>query len=76
MTKECLVILTTSSGQRVAEIHVNSLRQLEAQMPGSVVSYDVQYEGNSLRSPVIDAELHDLLLGVIFDIEAQHPRPD
>jgi hypothetical protein len=73
MTKECLVILTTSSGQGIAEIHVNSLQQLEAQMPVSVVSYDIQYEGSSLRSAVIDDELHDLLLGVIFDIEAQHP---
>lgn len=73
MTKECLVILTTSRGQGIAEIHVNSLRQLEAQMPVSVVSYDIRYEGNSLRSAVIDDELHDLLLGVVLDIEAQHP---
>lgn len=61
MTKECLVILTTPSGQGVAEVHVNSLQQLAAQMPDSVVSYDIQYEANSLRSPVIDDELHDLL---------------
>jgi hypothetical protein len=74
MTKQCLVILTTLSGQAIAEIHVNSLRQLEAQMPVSVVSYDVQYECNSLGSTVIDDELRDLLLGLIFDIEAQHPR--
>jgi hypothetical protein len=75
MTKEYLIILTTLSGQGVAEIHVNSLQQLRDQMPATVLAYDIEHEGNSPRSTIIDAELHDLLIGVVSDIDNQNSHP-
>lgn len=69
MTKNCLLSLSTSTGHGVAEIHVNSLHQLAVLMPASVVCYEVYDNGECPRGLVSDAELYDLLVGVIRDID-------
>lgn len=64
-----LITLETAAGRSVAEVHVNTLHQLTAMMPESVVAYDVVDNGMSVHSPVSDSELHDLLAGLVQDIE-------
>lgn len=44
-------------------------------MPASIVSYNIQHEGNSVYSAVTDAELHDLIVGPVFDIDAKNLHP-
>lgn len=70
MTKNCLVTFFTSIGHGVAEINVNSLHQLAVLMPASVVSYEVQDNGDEARGPVSDVELYELLLDLVSDINA------
>jgi len=69
MTLNCLVKLTTHIGQAMAEVRINSLHQLAVVMPASVVSYEVQNNGECNYEPVNDAELFDLLNGVISDVK-------
>ena len=69
MTLNCFVILCTSNGRGFAEVRVNSLHQLARLMPASVVSYVASHNGDSARGPIRDAELYDLLMGLISDID-------
>lgn len=71
VTKKCLVTFTIAAGEGVAEVHVNSLHQLAVMMPASVISYAVLDHGDSARGMIDDAQLYDLLLGVIRDTDAQ-----
>lgn len=69
MTLKCLVILSTCSGQVLAEVLVNSLHQLAVVMPASVVSYEVQNNGQCGYAVVNDSELFDVLIGLLNDAE-------
>jgi hypothetical protein len=68
MTTNCLLTMTTISGQCCAEVRVNSLHQLALLMPPSVVSYELIDKGLSAHPFVSDQELFDLLVGVVRDL--------
>lgn len=70
-TKNCLVTFCTSNGRGAAELCVNSQHQLALLMPATVISYEVQDNGECARSHVNDNELYDLLLGLVGDLDSQ-----
>ncbi len=69
MTRHCLVCISTLDGTGFAEVQVNSVHQLAMVMPGAVISYEVQNQGESTSGAnVEDDELFDLLMGAVQDI--------
>jgi hypothetical protein len=77
MALNCLVHLSISAGQGFAEVRVNSLHQLALIMPASVISYEVRRPAESVSSAhVEDAELFEVLLGIVRDIEHQSAGDD
>ena len=72
MTLNCIVCMSTPEGCGFAEVRVNSLHQLAVVMPAPVVSYEVRSQVECPSgAQVVDAELFDLLIGVVHDIECQ-----
>jgi len=72
MTLNCLVCMSTPDGCAFAEVRVNSLHQLAVVMPAPVVTYEIRCQVEcACGAQVLDAELFDLLIGVVRDIECQ-----